>query len=152
MIRRSVLVWLALLLAYARIGHAQTPSIALDATAAPAGGPITAVIDGGPGNAGDFAGLYDADGNAMQWLYLNGTQSLAASGATGASITFMLPTKPGTYHACFFDASYRLIATSGSVTTTASSITLGASTGNPGVQVSAIVANAPGWTGDWAGL
>jgi len=151
-IRRSVLVWLALLLAYARIGHAQTPSITLDATAAPAGGPITAVIDGGPGNAGDFAGLYDADGNAMQWLYLNGTQSLAASGATGASITFMLPTKPGTYHACFFDASYRLIATSGSVTTTASSITLGATTGNPGVQVSAIVANAPGWTGDWAGL
>jgi len=151
-VRQRVFIWVVVLLACARISQAQTPSITLDATAASAGGPVVATVDGGPGDVGDWAGLYDADGNAMQWLYLNGSQSLPASGVTGASLTFMLPTKPGTYHACFFDASYKLIATSGSVTTTASSITLSASTGNPGVQVSAIVANAPGWTGDWAGL
>jgi len=151
-IGRRVFVSILLVFACAGIGRAQTPSVALDVAAAPAGGPITITVAGGPANAGDWVGLYDADGNATQWQYLDGSHSLPASGATGATLTFMLPTTPGTYHACFFDARYTLIATSGAVTTTPSTITLGRSIGNPGVQVSAVVANAPGWPGDWAGL
>jgi len=149
---RSVCLSLILLLALAHAARAAAPTITLDAATAPAGGPVTVTVAGGPGNAGDWVGLYAADGNATQWQYLDGSQTLPASGATGATLTFMLPTAPGTYHACFFDASYRLIATSGSIVTMRSTVTLGASTGNPGVQVTAIVSNAPGWPGDWAGL
>ena len=128
------------------------PSVTLSASSASAGGRITATIANGPGMPGDWAGLYDAAGNAVQWQYLNGTQTKPATGVTSAVLTFNLPAAAGTYQVRMFNASYVLLAVSGSVTTTMPGVTLSAATGNAGGIVIATVSNAPGTPGDWVGL
>jgi len=88
----------------------------------------------------------------MQWQYLNGTQVKPPVGFTSATVTFTLPSTPGTYHVRFFNAEYTLVATSASITTTAPSVTLGAKTGIAGGTVTAVIANGPGTPGDWSGF
>ena len=128
------------------------PSVTLGATTGVAGGTVTATIANGPGLPGDWVGLYDAAGTAVQWQYLNGTQVKPATGVTSATVTFMLPTGPGTYQARLFNAAYTLVATSGSITTTVPTVTLSATTGSAGGTVIATIANGPGLPGDWVGL
>jgi len=128
------------------------PTVTLSSSSANAGGRITATIANGPGMPGDWAGLYDAGGAAVQWQYLNGTQVKPATGVTSAVLTFNLPAAAGTYQVRLFNASYVLVAASGAVTTTAGSVTLSAATGNAGGVVTATIANAPGTPGDWVGL
>ena len=68
---------------------AAAPSIALSATTVVPGGTVTATIANGPGNAGDWVGLYRRrrrrTGRTCDWKYLNGTQTQPASGVTGAA-------------------------------------------------------------------
>ena len=128
------------------------PSVTVSSTTAPAGGTVMATVANGPGQPGDWVGLYDAGGNAVQWQYLNGSHTLPASGVTGATVTFTLPATPGTYNVRFFNAAYVLVATSASITTTAPSVTLSATTGTAGGTVMATVTNGPGTAGDWVGL
>jgi len=128
------------------------PTVTLSATTGSAGGTVTATIANGPGMPGDWVGLSDADGNVLQWRYLNGSQTLPAVGIGTAAVPFTLPATPGTYHVRFFNATYALIAMSGSITTTVPSVTLSAATGTVGGTVMALVANGPGTPGDWVGL
>src|SRR5712691_4700973 len=128
------------------------PSITLDAAEGTAGGTVTATIANGPGTPGDWAGLFDANGTPVQWLYLNGTHTLPAGGLKFATVTFTLPATPGTYQVRLFNATYTLVATSGPITTSAPSVTIGATTGTAGGTVTATIANAPGTPGDWVGL
>jgi len=128
------------------------PSVTLGATTGTAGGTVTATITNGPGTPGDWIGLYDANGNPMQWQYLNGSHSLPVAGVKSATVTFILPAAPGTYHARLFNGTYTRVATSGTISTSAPSVTLGATTGSAGGTVTATIANAPGTRGDWVGL
>ena len=128
------------------------PSVTLGATTGTAGGTVTATVANGPGTAGDWVGLYDANGSAVQWQYLDGTQVKPATGSSNATVTFTLPAAVGTYHARLFNAAYMLVATSGTITTTTPSVTLGAATGTAGGMVAATIDNGPGLPGDWVGL
>jgi len=128
------------------------PIVTLGATAGAAGGLVTATITDAPGSNGDWVGLYDANGNPVQWQYLNGSHSMPASGRNGATVTFVLPAAPGTYHARLFNGNYTLVATSGTIVTSAPSVTLNATSGAAGGTVTATIANAPGTPGDWVGL
>src|SRR5262249_46707169 len=98
------------------------PTVTLNATSAPAGSPVIATVTNGPGNAGDWAGLYDGSGNAIQWQYLNGTHTLPANGVTTATLTFVLPPTIGTYNVRLFNASYTQVATSATITTVAPAV------------------------------
>ena len=139
---------------------APPPSIALSATTSwPAGATVTATIANGPGNAGDWVGLYGAsaaDGTYVDWKYLNGTQTRPGSGVTGAAVTFTMPATPGTYNVRFFlNDSWVKLATSATITVTAPApptIALSATTVVPGGTVTATIANGPGNAGDWVGL
>jgi len=128
------------------------PTVTLGASTGPAGGLVAATVDNGPGLPGDWVGLYDANGTAVQWQYLNGTQTRPATGVTSARVTFTLPPAPGTYHARLFNAAYVRVATSATISTTAPRVTLGTTTGTTGGTVTATVTNGPGTPGDWVGL
>src|SRR6185295_2147141 len=134
------------------------PSIALNATTAAVGQTVTATVTNGPGNTADWVGLYpaaatSATANYVAYQYLNGLTTAPASGASGATLTFTLPLAPGTYNVRFFrNGSLTLLATSGSVTVTAPSIALNATTAAVGQAVTATVTNGPGNTADWVGL
>ena len=97
------------------------PSIALSATTAVAGQSVTATIANGPANAWDWVGLYptgatSATVNRLSYQYLNGLQTAPASGVSGASLSFALPSA-GTYELRFFrNNSLTVLATSGSIT------------------------------------
>src|SRR5206468_9509376 len=120
------------------------PTITLSAATGAAGGPVTARIADAPGTPGDWAGLYDATGTAVQWLYLNGTQTMPASGVAGATVTFTLPAAPGVFQARLFNGSYTQVAVSGTIVTTAPTVTLGTTTAKVGASVTATLVNGPG--------
>jgi len=128
------------------------PSVALSASTGTAGGAVSAAVTNAPGTPGDWAGLYDAAGNAVTWQFLNGSQTMPAAGVTSAVVTFMLPSAAGTYHVRLFNGSYMRVATSGTITTTAPTVTLSSSSANAGGRITATIANGPGMPGDWAGL
>ena len=48
----------------------------------------------------------------MQWQFLDGTQTMPAAGVTSATLTFTMPTTPGTYQIRPFNGSYLPIAVS----------------------------------------
>jgi hypothetical protein len=81
-----------------------------------AGDTVTVTIANGPGAQGDWVGLYNASGalaEYLQWQYLNGSQSGPGNGLSAATISFTLPSAPGTYNVRFFASnSYTLLATS----------------------------------------
>ena len=117
---------------------------------------MTATVANGPGNAGDWVGLYATGAPAsayLQWQYLNGTHTAPAVGLRGAPLTFTLPLTPGTYELRFFqNNTYTLLATSVPITVMSASVTPSATTVAPGAAVTATVANGPGYAGDWVGL
>jgi type 1 glutamine amidotransferase len=113
---------------------------------------VTAIVANGPGTPGDWVGLYDANGNNVAWRYLNGTQTLPATGTANADVTFTLPTTTGTFTVRLFNAQYVWIATSQPVTTTVPTVTVNTTAAAPGQVVTATVANGPGTPGDWVGL
>jgi hypothetical protein len=95
-------------------------SVALSATTVAPGAVVTATIANGPGNVGDWVGLYAAgapNGTYIDWRYLNGTRTHPAVGVNGAAVTFTLPVTPGLYNVRFFlNDSTGLLATSLTIT------------------------------------
>jgi hypothetical protein len=82
------------------------PSIALSATTAFAGQTVTATVVNGPGKATDWVGLYPAGAtsaiaNRLAVQFLNGLGA-SASGVSGGTLSFKLPSAPGTYNVRFF--------------------------------------------------
>src|SRR6185436_16694603 len=89
------------------------PSVTVSATTVSAGATITATIANGPGNAGDWIGLYlagDPDSTYVAWSYLNGSRTRPATGVPGATVSFTVPMTAGTYNMRFFlnDSTTRL--------------------------------------------
>src|SRR6266850_1795979 len=108
----------------------------------------------GPGNAGDWVGLYAAgaaDSSYVDWKYLNGTRTKPGGGVAGATVTFTLPVTTGTYNVRFFlnDSSFKL-ATSATIATP--SVTASPTSAALGGNVTATIADGPGNAGDWVGL
>jgi hypothetical protein len=132
------------------------PTVTLSATTVAPGGMVTATVANGPGNAGDWVGLYATgapNGTYLDWKYLNNTRTKPATGVTGADVPFTVPATPGTYNVRFFlNDSTTLLATSATITVTPPTVTLSATTVAPGATVTATVANGPGNAGDWVGL
>ena len=77
---------------------------------------VTIQVTNGPGNLGDWVGLYATtvgDVGFLSWTYLSGTTTLPETGLTTATITFTLPNTPGTYNCRLFQAGgYTKLATS----------------------------------------
>ncbi len=114
-----------------RLGPPPPPPSSATISASPTtvntGGTVTVTVSNGPGNLRDWVGLYLAsappeDGtwvNLRDWKYLNNTQSPPSTGQTSATLTFTMPSAPGTYHFRFFaNDGIALLATSPNVTVT----------------------------------
>jgi hypothetical protein len=71
-------------------------------------------------SSGDWVALYATGASATNygaWQYLNGLQTMPASGSSGAVVTFTMPTAPGTYELRFsLNDSYTVLATRATVT------------------------------------
>ena len=94
--------------------------MSLDTTTVAPGGTVTATIANGPGNTGDWVGVFasaDTDSTYQDWKYLNGLKTKPGVGVTGANVSFTMPTTPGTYNVRFFfnDTTIKL-ATSATIT------------------------------------
>jgi hypothetical protein len=100
------------------LAHVQ-PSITATPVLVAAGATITATVQHGPGNRGDWIGLFNiADSlTFVAWSYLNGLQTLPATGLTNVTVPFNAPSTPGQYNFRLFAAgdSTRPIATSNTV-------------------------------------
>ena len=117
------------------------------------GGTVTATVANGPGNRTDWVGLYAANSSTyVDWKYLNGSQTLPASGLTAAAVPFTMPTVPGTYTVRLYAGS-TWMATSATITvgfTTTMSVS--ATTIAAGGTLAITVANGPGNPRDWVGV
>jgi hypothetical protein len=97
-------------------------------------------------------GTSSATTNRLAYQYLNGLSGPPASGVSGATLTFGLPSA-GTYEVrLFVNNSLTVLATSGTIAVGAPSVVLSAATAAIGQTVTATVANGPGNVGDWVGL
>src|SRR5205085_10370988 len=119
---------------------------------------VTATVANGPGNVWDWVGLYpvgatSAIANRLAIQFLNGLQTPPATGVTGATLSFVLPSA-GTYELRFFlNNSLTLLATSPSIVVTGGpSITASATAAVVDQTVTVTVANGPGNAWDWVGL
>ena len=101
------------------------PTVAASSTVAIPGGTVTVTVAGGPANRTDWVGLYQAeaaDAAYMDWRYLNGGKTVPLAGVTGATVTFTLPTTPGTYSLRFFaNSTFALLGASAPITVRRSS-------------------------------
>jgi Ca-activated chloride channel family protein len=136
-----------------------SPTVTPSATTGTVGAPFTATVANGPGHPMDWVGLFATgapSGNSLQWQYLNGTQTAPATGLTGGTPTFTMPTTPGTYQLRFFlNNTLTVLATSATITVAAvvaPTVTPSVTTGTAGTPFTATVANGPGHPMDWVGL
>jgi len=123
------------------------------------GSTVQVSVAGGPGNTTDWVGMFAtsaADTAFLDWQYLSGTRTPPGAGLTAATLSFTMPSTPGTYNFRFFPIdSYVRLATSVTVTVVnpASTITvIGPSTVSPGANVQVSVQDGPGNPRDWVGL
>lgn len=76
-------------------------------------------VTNGPGNPSDWVALAERSApNALYatWQYLNGSTVPPAQGASGATLTFVMPPSPGTYELHFFaNNGFNRLATSTSI-------------------------------------
>lgn len=108
--------------------------ITVNGTALPAAVPILAggvtnvAIANGPANATDWIGLYPvgaSDGQLLTWRYLNGTTTPPPNGLADATLSFAMPTAPGSYEFRLFgNNSYQRLASSPTVVIAASAAQL----------------------------
>jgi hypothetical protein len=99
---------------------AQSPTVTVTPASAANGATLTVAVANGPGNAGDWVGLYSAaagDSAYLDWEYLNGLKTAPTSGVTSATVTFSAPTTAGQYNVRFFaNYGFTRLATSAAVT------------------------------------
>jgi hypothetical protein len=130
------------------------PTLSVDTTTVTPGVTVTATIANGPGNAKDWVGLYPVGGSVeLDWKFLNGARIAPATGVTGATLSFTLPTTPGTYVLRLYaNDTHTLLATSAIITVGGNTLTVSATTVAPGATVTATVGRGPGNAMDWVGL
>jgi hypothetical protein len=142
-------------------GSGSTPTITPASTTVSAGATLSATIANGPGNQLDWVAVCPASGTigCSDWKYLSGTRVAPASGLTAATVSFTMPSTPGSYTLKFFvNDSMTVAATSAVVTVTAggggggSTITPSATTAAPGGSVTVTIANGPGNRLDWVAV
>ena len=131
------------------------PAVSVTTTLGP-GGTFAAQITNGPGNAKDWVGLYVVGSSVeLDWKFLNGSRSAPATGVTGATVPFALPTTPGKSYVLRYYANdtYALLAASAAITVGGSNaLTVSATTVAPGGSLTATVADGPRNAMDWVGL
>jgi hypothetical protein len=155
------------------------PTVLVNGSSAPItvapGVTVTVAVSGGPAFRHDWVGQYVSTavhpGNPfLAWKYLNNTQVAPATGTSAASLTFAMPSAPGTYNFRFFqNDAYTLLATSPLVTVSggpAPTATPTAVPGGPtvlvngssspltvalGATVNVAVSGGPAFRHDWVG-
>jgi uncharacterized protein YegP (UPF0339 family) len=135
-------------------------SITPSATTVAAGGTLTVTIANGPGSRLDWVALYPttASGAAfIDWKYLNGLRTAPSAGVTSATLTFVMPTTPGTYTLRLLaNNTYTLLASTTTITVTSvpvgPSITPSVTTIAAGGTLTVTIANGPGSRLDWVAL
>ena len=120
---------------------------------------ITVTVENGPGNPGDWLGLYCPATNPNQSFtmrrYLNGLATPPETGLESATLTFPKPAQGGTCNARLFrDDSWIKLATSSTVSFPVVPPTVTVTNPNvgPGATLNIVVANGPGSPTDWIGL
>jgi hypothetical protein len=81
------------------------PSVTLSSEPVDPGGVISAAVENGPGNTGDWVGLYREgapDSAYLDWQFLNGSASLPTTPVTSATLRFSAPAGGGTYNVRLF--------------------------------------------------
>jgi hypothetical protein len=81
------------------------PSVTLSSEPVNPGGTIVATVENGPGNSGDWVGLYPEgapDSGYLDWQFLNGSTSPPATPVTTARLRFTAPTDRGLYNVRLF--------------------------------------------------
>ena len=74
------------------------PAVSVQAITLWPGESVTATVANGPGLQRDWIGLYqNGSSTLLDWKYLNGSQTLPASGVSSAAVAFPMPTTPGSY-------------------------------------------------------
>jgi len=134
---------------------ASSPTLTASATTVAPGTVVTATAANGPANPRDWIALSLASdvNNYLDWKYLNGTQTVPATGVSGAAVPFTMPAAAGTYVLRFYTGS-TLLASSAPITVAmpSTSLTVNTTTVSPGGTVSATVVNGPGGRTDWIAL
>ena len=140
-------------------GVAGGPSLTVvGSTTVGPGATVQVQVANGPGNPRDWVAFHAsaaADTSYLDWKYLNGTRTAPATGLTSATLSFTMPTTPGTYNFRFFqNNTYTKLATSATVTVTSSTptVTVSTTTATPGQTIQVTVSNGPGNARDWVGL
>lgn len=117
-------------------------------------------LEHGPGNARDWVGLYPtgatSDFDPLDWKYLDGAHEVPSAGVRTSTLTFRMPSQPGTYHVRLFrDNSYTRVAVSPTITVVSTPVALtvlGSTTVNGFSKVQVSVTQGPGNLTDWVGL
>jgi hypothetical protein len=125
-------------------------------TVAP-GGVIQFTVSGGPGNPKDWVSLAPAsaaDGNYLDWMFLNGQKTAPATGVSGATLQFTAPMTPGTYNIRFFaNNTFTKLATSATITVgSGAAVTVASTTVAPGAVINFSVSGGPANAKDWVSL
>jgi hypothetical protein len=142
------------------------PTMIVTPAAVAINGTMTVTVQGGPGAATDWVGIYvpgTPDGSYLAWKWLNNTSSQPEAGLTGGTLLFPMPTA-GTYEVRFYDLNYTRLATSPPITVSATPVppvpvlppvpvvvppTL---TLTPSQSMTVKVTGGPGTPLDWIGL
>jgi hypothetical protein len=137
-------------------GSARAQTVTVNTASPAAGAKVSVTVANGPGSQRDWLGLAlssDPNNRFIQWKYLSNTQSPPPSGIRTATVTFDMPSSPGTYQFRFFaNDGFTRLAQSADVRVGAASIKVSTSSAAPGASVSVTVANGPANQRDWVGL
>jgi hypothetical protein len=99
---------------------ASVPVLTVSTVTASPGQSVSVTVQSGPGNPKDWLGLHAVsalDTVYSDWKYLNGTRTVPASGLTTATVSFTMPTMPGTYNLRLFaNGGFSKLATSPTIT------------------------------------
>ncbi|HUQ89813.1 MAG TPA: Calx-beta domain-containing protein [Vicinamibacterales bacterium] len=96
------------------------PTVTVSTPNVSPGGVISFAVSGGPANRADWVALSATsapDSSYLQWMYLNGSTAMPASGTASASLQFTAPATTGTYNIRFYaNNTSQKLATSGTIT------------------------------------
>src|SRR5256885_718447 len=138
-----------------------SPGTALALAPDPAigGSRLTVTVSNAPGNATDWVALYAdtaPDSTDLDWCYVNGTRTAAATGVTNATVSCFTSPASGHYQVRLFsNGTWTKVATSNTITVSGPSGPSVALAPNPaavGTTLSAALSGGPGNATDWVAL
>ena len=125
------------------------PTLTVSATTVNPGTAVTVTLTGGFGGSNDWLALAPASSpntTYLQFTYLG-------TGVTTRTWTVTMPGTPGPYQFRLINGgSFARMATSPTVTVTASVLTVGVATVGPGASVTVTLTNGAGGSSDWLAL